>query len=170
MRALTVDFMLIAQCMRDLPRDHNEYFLERNTGKVITLSRDLIGALAGDGFENREKLPQWDAQMIPVARKIVLDGSKDYVRIPEAYGRPAHTWQLAFTDTIRSIELKKKLNLALKGRGSCKRFKTLLDEQIEERSRWKTFHENCWKERITRWLENQGILAFDQKPCKVPVS
>ena len=72
MQALTVDFNLIAQSMRDLARIHNDYYFDKNTGKVISLSRDLIKSLTDEGFEQRRELPGWDACMIPTARKIVL--------------------------------------------------------------------------------------------------
>src|SRR5438874_1660952 len=69
MKALTVDFVLITQSMRDLSRIANDYFLDRSTGKVFALSRDLIRSLEQDRTEDRETLPDWDTQMIPLARE-----------------------------------------------------------------------------------------------------
>jgi len=163
MKALTVDFTLIAQSMRDLSREHNEYYLDKTTGKIIGLSRDLIHSLTTDTIEKREDIPNWDAQMIPVARKIVLKGTRDFVRIPEAYGRPEHTWRLSFTETIRGEKLRKKCTLALRGRGSCKRFKEILKQHPEELNRWSHFHKECWKNKICAWLESISILAFEGK-------
>lgn len=166
MKALTVDCNLIAQSMRDLSREHNDYFLDKSNAKVISLSRDLIRSLTKERFEERDTLPEWDAKMIPVARKIVLSGSHDFVRIPEAFGRPEHQWRVVFTETIRSTKLKQRLTLALRGRGSCKRFKEILKDDPAELQRWAQFHSDCWKEKITKWLESIGILAFEGKPTK----
>lgn len=170
MKALTVDFSLIAQCMRDLARESNEYFLDKNSGQVISISRDLIRSLTADNLEDRENLPEWDAQMIPIARKIVLEGSPSFVRVPELYGRPGHQFRLAFTETVRTPKLKQRLRLALKGRGSCKRFKEILKESPDEQRRWTLFHENCWKEKISRWLESISILAFDRNSRRVSMT
>lgn len=170
MKALTVDFTLIAQSMRDLSREHNDYFLDKTSARVISLSRDLICALTKDRIEERDVLPEWDARMIPIARKIVLAGSKDFVRIPEAFGCPEHQWRVAFTDTIQSKELKQKLTLALRGRGSCKRFREILKGVPGECQRWSTYHADCWKERVSRWLESVGILAFEGKPARPKVA
>jgi len=167
MKALTVDFELITQSMRDLSREHHDYFLEKSTGKVISLSRNLIRSLTHEGFEGQEEVPKWDAQLIPLARKIVLAGSKDFIRIPESFGKPEHHWRVAFTETIRSKELKHKLTLALKGRGSVRRFKEILKENSEESQRWRTCHSDQWKAHVRHWLESLSILAFDQRPRRV---
>lgn len=163
MKALTVDFQLICQSMRDLAREHNDYYLDKTTAQVIPLSRALIRALTDENLEDRETLPDWDAQMIPLAREIVLAGSANYVRIPEMFGRADHQFRLAFTETLRSGQLRKELTRALRGRGSCRRFKALLKGHPNEGKRWDEFYDNAWKEKITHWLESIGILAFDKR-------
>src|SRR5688572_19840212 len=103
MKALTVDFDLIIQSMRDLSRESNDYYLDRNSGKVIGISRSLIRALEQN--EERNILPEWDTQMIPLARAIVLLGSPEYVRIPEAFGCPEHKWMGEFAVVVRAPKL-----------------------------------------------------------------
>lgn len=165
-KALTIDFQLIAESMRDLSRQHHDYYLDKTRAKVISLSRDLIKALTKERIEDRELLPDWDAKMIPLARNIVLNGSKDYVRIPESFGRPEHEWRLRFTETINSKTLRQRLTLALKGRGSCKRFKEILKDNPIEEIHWMDFYRTQWKEKISQWLESVGLLAFEEKPTQ----
>ena len=164
MKALTVDFDLIVQSMRDLCRLTVDYYLDRNTGKVVCLSRELIRALEQDRTEEREPLPDWDTQMIPVAREIVLMGAVRYVRIPEAFGNPEHRWMMEFAREMRSFRLKQKLFQALRGRGAAHRFKEILKESPEDGKRWIEFHGLRWEELIQRWLESFGILAVSTHP------
>ena len=116
-RALTLDFNLITQSMRDISRRTADYYLDKTTGKVVSLSRDLICALAQDRSEGEAEVPAWDAHMIPLARQIVLAGSPNYIRIPEAFGQPEHCWMVAFTADVKIPKMKQKIFAALRGRG-----------------------------------------------------
>jgi hypothetical protein len=165
MKALTVDFELITQSMRDFSRLTNDYYLDRNSGKVLALSRTLINSLEKD-TEERENLPEWDAKMIPLAREIVLTGSDRYLRVPEAFGCPEHKWMSEFLPQIQSFKLKSKLFQTLRGRGSCRRFKEILKNHDEEFEVWKSFVSHRWQERIQNWLESVGILAVGVAPKK----
>ena len=122
MKALTVEYDLVVQSMRDLCRQNDDYYLDKSTGKVFVLPRTLIRSLESDRGEQREEIPEWDAQLIPLAREIVLAGSSQYVRVPEAFGNPEHKWMSEFAREVRSFRLKQKLFVALRGRGSCQRF------------------------------------------------
>lgn len=159
MKPLTVNFELIAQSMRDLCRETNDYFLDKNSGKVLSLSRGLIKALAERSGDVRDVVPDWEAPMIPLAREIIVLGAPHYLRIPEAFGRPEHRWMLEFSQTVRGIKLKQKLTLSLKGRESCHRFKEILKEHIEECNRWVVFRQRKWEEAVQKWLEGHSILA-----------
>ena len=160
-KALTVDFGLIKESMTDLSRESSEYYLDRHSGKVISLSRDLIRSITNEGFESRLELPEWDACLIPLARKIVLEASSEFIRITEAYGQPEQNMRIAFTETVKSEPLRRALVLALRGRGSRKRFVEKLKEHPHELRRWLEFRETKWKERISQWLESVGLLAIE---------
>lgn len=165
MKALTIDFDLVTQSMRDFSRLTGDYYLDKNSGKVIALSRVLINSLEKDS-EERDTLPEWDAKMIPLAREIVLEGSPKYIRIPEAFGCPEHKWMSEFLPQVRTFKLKQKLFQTLRGRGSCRRFKTILKDYPEEMNVWRQFLSQRWQDMIQKWLENVGILAISSHPKK----
>src|SRR5262249_5681280 len=147
-------------------RETNDYFFHKTTGRVIGLSRALIRALAERSGDVRAVIPDWDAPMIPIAREVVVVGNQDYVRIPEAFGRPEHRWMLEFCDTVRGGRLRMKLVQSLKGRESCHRFKQILKEHVEEQNRWSVFCHRKWEETVKIWLESYGIIAIDAKAQK----
>lgn len=165
MKVLTVDFELVAQSMRDVCRETNDYFFDKSTGRIICLSRTLMRALA-ERSNIQEIVPNWEAAMIPVAREIIVLGKLDYIRIPEAFGRPEHKWMLEFSDTVRGAKLKQKLMLSLKGRESCHRFKEILRDHAEELNRWSVFRQQKWMEAVQQWLESLSILAVGSKSAK----
>ena len=104
--------------------------------------------------------------MIPIAREIIVLGKVDYVRIPEAFGRPEHRWMMEFCETVRGPKLKNKLVSSLKGRESCQRFKEILKQHAEEQNRWHVFCQTKWSESVQKWLEGHRILAIITKSTK----
>ena len=166
MKALTVDFELIKHSMKDLCRETSDYYLDRNTGKVFALSRNLIRSLVEDAREQTE-LPQWDAPLIPLAREIILMGSSSYVRVPEAFGCPEHRWMADFSRNLRNFKLRDKLLSTLRGRGACRRFKEILKAYPLEARDWAFYSALKWEGLIQKWLEHLSILAINQNPKKM---
>ncbi len=164
MKALTVDFEHIIQSMRDLCRQNDDYYLDKSTGKIFALSRNLIRSLEADRSRTRQEIPEWEVQLIPLAREIVLGGSQQYVRVPEAFGSPESKWMMEFARELRSFRLKQKLFVALRGRGSCARFKEILRDAPDDARKWAQFHQMRWEEKIQSWLESLGILAVNARP------
>lgn len=161
LKAVTLNFEPIQQSMRDLSRDTHDYYFNKVTGKVTALSKGLIHFLTQEPTDFRDILPEWEARMIPVARQIIISGSNEFVRIPEAFGQPEHDWMAKFLPDVRSIKLRHKLQQALRGRGACRRFQELLSDVPEEKKRWTMFRARCWKEKIQAWLEDLGLLAVE---------
>ena len=164
MKPLTVNFELVAQSMRDICRETNDYFFDRGSGQVLSLSRALMKALAERSGDIRDAVADWDAPLVPVAREIIVLGSVQYVRIPEAFGRPEHRWMLEFSESVRGAKLKQKLTLSLRGRESCQRFKEILKEHLEESNRWMVFRQRKWEDTVQQWLESLSILAVASRP------
>jgi len=164
---LTIDFDCVIQSMRDLSRQTADYYLDKTSGRVVSLSRELLKAITQDRDEKKEDVPAWDAPMMPIAREIVLFGSANFIRIPEAFGYPEHRWMTSFSETIRSLKLKTKIDQALRGRGSCKRFKEILQAHPEDNKRWLQHRAQCWREKVGQWLDAYGIIAVDDNPARL---
>jgi hypothetical protein len=161
LKAVTLNFEPIEQSMRDLARQTNDYYFSKTTGRVTVLSKSLVCFLTREGVDERDALPEWEARVIPIARQIIIEGSADFARIPEAFGQPEHGWMAQFSLEVKSMRLRQKIKQALRGRGACKRFQEILSEHPEEKKKWDAFRSRCWKEKIQSWLENFGILAVE---------
>lgn len=163
MTPLTLDIELVVQSMRDLHRASSEYFLDIGSGRVVSISRTLLKALAERSGNVDDAVPAWEAPLIPIAREIVVLGSKNFVRIPEAFGRPEHKWMLEFSDTLRGPKLRERLQQSLKGRESCERFKEILKAHVEEQNRWQVFCQKKWEELVGIWLSALHIIPIHAK-------
>ena len=163
MKPLTLDIDIVIQSMRDLYRESNEYFLDIESGRTVSVSRVLLKALAERSGNVDDAVPAWEAPLIPVAREIVVTGSRNFVRIPEAFGRPEHKWMLEFADTLRGVKLREQLQQSLKGRESCERFKQILKDHPEEQNRWQVFCQKKWEEKVADWLSAWRIIPVHAK-------
>lgn len=163
LKPITIDLEMIIQSMRDLCRESTDYYLDKTSGKVFAISRALLCSFEHSGRDNEEDLPAWDAQMIPIAREIVLKGSENFVRIPEAFGQPEHNWMMDFAEDLRPVKLKERVIKGMKGRGACSRFKENLADHPDDLNRWSVYSRKCWYEKIQNWLTSIGILGVEAK-------
>jgi hypothetical protein len=164
MKPLTLDIDLVVQSMRDLCRESSEYFLDIESGRVASISRALLKALAQRSGDIDDAVPAWEAPLIPIARAIVVSGAGNFVRIPEAFGRPEHKWMLEFAETLRGQKLRETLQRSLKGRESCERFKEILKDHPEEQNRWQVFCQKKWEDKVAAWLSTLHIIPIQAKP------
>ncbi len=78
MKPLTLDVDLVVQSMRDLYRESNEYFLDMESGRIVSVSRALLKALAERSGNVDDAVPAWEAPLIPVARATVVTGGRQF--------------------------------------------------------------------------------------------
>ncbi|MBU7030474.1 MAG: hypothetical protein HXS48_26315 [Theionarchaea archaeon] len=81
------------------------------------------------------------------------------------YVDPIRPWEaynlmVEFIETVEDQELKRRLSIAINGRGAFRMFKATLLEYPEERERWFKFHDAKMEEYADEWLKN---LAFALK-------
>jgi len=62
-----------------------------------------------------------------------------------------------FIDTVPEQRLQNRLWGAIRGRGAFRRFKDVLLDHAEERERWFQFRDGRLRERVMRWLRDEGI-------------
>jgi hypothetical protein len=76
-----------------------------------------------------------------------------------------------FVATVRNDRLRDRLWQAIQGRGAFRYFKDVLAEYPAERERWFAFKDRCIYERISWWLESEGIEPTNPiEPPELPES
>ena len=110
------------------------YYLNIETGELVD---DLEGQLDDDVLEN-----------------------DDYVYVEPISSWEAYTFREDFIRTVKDIELERRLEIAINGRGAFRMFWQTLQDYPEEKKRWIAFEEEKISQYIDIWIEN---LALDQK-------
>jgi len=116
----------IQKAMEDVSRDTFDYYLDTETGDVLSFSEEILEEVRmrildtdSDDFDEQieyvefdeePELPDWMFDEIELAMEIFLDTSGRYVRIPERKSSAAFTAMEQFIQTMTS-EIAKILNL-----------------------------------------------------------
>lgn len=170
-KLLKVDINEIQKAMEDVSRDAYDYFLDLETGEVITISVDMLekaeATLYKDLYKDDEPIsndrevegfdmPEWLEKEVELAVKIFSEDER-YIRIPEREPREAFALIKEFVEGIDELQPHDRLSNAISGKGAFSRFKKVLAYYPVYREKWFAFNANAMKNEIAEWLESIGI-------------
>jgi hypothetical protein len=172
MEKLKVNFEEIQKAMEDVSRDTFDYFIDLETGDVISFSEEILSEIKSRlydsdsdeieedieyvEFDEEPDLPDWMEDEVEIALEILLDESGRYARIPERKPPNAYKSMADFIETVEDSALKEKLSLALDGKGAFRRFKSISIDYPKERKRWHGYNAKGIKKEIIEWLKSLG--------------
>jgi len=172
-KKLNINFDEIQKAMEDISRDTFDYFLDLETGEVITFSEEILGEIKsrlydsdseeiGEDveyieFDEEPEIPDWMEDEVEMALEILLDEDGRYARIPERKSQKTYSSMAGFIETVEDPILKEELSHALNGKGAFRRFKDVLIDYPKERKRWHGFNAKSVKREIIEWLRSLRI-------------
>jgi hypothetical protein len=176
MKKLKVNFDEIQKAMEDVSRDTFDYFIDLETGDVISFSEEILSEIKSRlydsdsdeieedieyiEFDEEPDLPDWMEDEVEMALEILLDESGRYVRIPERTPPKAYKSMADFIETIEDSVLREKLSRVLDGKGAFRRFKGVLIDYPKERKRWHGYNAKVMKKEIIEWLKSLGVQTI----------
>ena len=164
-KLLRVDFNAIQKAMEDVARDKYDYFLNIETGKVITISVEALEAAGSSlsGYEESDvaaaedyEMPEWIEKEVELALRVFSEG-ESFVRIPERESAEAFSLMKKFIDGIEELKPHDSLSAAIIGPNSFGNFKKTLSRFPEYRKKWFAYNTNEMKKTITVWLDSIGV-------------
>lgn len=166
MRKLKINWSELDIAFQSSMSDMAHYYLDLETGDVVMVTDEIAGYLEEPpDFE----LPEWMQKDIEKARQVEEGYGTRYISIPQADSHEDYRDMERFISTVRNDRLRDRLWRAIQGRGAFRYFKDVLAEYPAERERWFAFKDHCVYERISRWLESQGIEPTNPiEPPQVP--
>jgi hypothetical protein len=133
--------------------DETPSFLDLDTGKVETVSRDLLGE-AEESADEEPDLPERQEEEWEVAKRIVSTGR--LLELPSKFD--VHEWSMMenFSHSVESPKIREDLLYAIHGAGAFRHFKdTLRRHRIEEA--WYAFRTKALREIAIEWCEEHDI-------------
>lgn len=154
--------------------DMISYYLDLETGEVITVSEEVRGILETiyesyydeqpqivdweSAFEN-ERVPDWQREMVQDADRVEIGFGDTIIAIPPESSSEGYSDMEVFTGTIRNPRLREHLERALHGRGAFRYFIDVLLDYPAERERWFKFKQARLQKRVSEWLEEHDITT-----------
>ncbi len=173
MRQLKINFDEVQKAMEDVSRDSFDYYLDLETGEVMTFSEEILNEVQSRlypddsdeiednieymEFDEEPDLPEWMEDEIELVLEILLDENGQYVRIPERKRSLAFTSMAAFAETVEDPALREELLLSLDGKGAFRKFKDALLHRPGARKKWHGHNAKAMREEIIEWLTLLGV-------------
>jgi hypothetical protein len=136
----------------DMVSDGLHAYLNRKTGKLITISSDeLEAAEAGDDLDSYS---DWEQEAIQAAQNIL--NTDDYLRLPSKFDIHKYSIMERFCYEIRDTELSNELLFQIKGSGAFQRFKHAI-HRYNIAEDWYRHRQKALEKIAIDWLEANSI-------------
>jgi hypothetical protein len=135
--------------------DESSSFLDRDTGRVETISHDLLQEAEESGDNDEPDLPAWQIQEWETAKRIA--STDRFQLLPTKF--EVHEWAVMqdFSRSVRSDNIREDLLHAIQGAGAFRYFKdTLRRHGIE--SSWFSFRAEALRQIAIKWCEENQIV------------
>lgn len=138
----------------DSQSDEDSAYFDRETGEVLVVSREEMGA-AEEG-EPLDDVPEWQQELIETARKILNDNDGRYLPIPGKWDFHEYEVMERFCLSLDDEEQSDDLFDAIRGRGAFRRFKDGI-HRLGIQDDWYRFRDGALLELAAGWAEENGI-------------
>jgi hypothetical protein len=169
---LTVDLADLEMAFEDASPEVTHY-LDLEIGKVVTITADIqfellavcdemeeSGGEGSAGFAaalRQRDLPEWMREALEEAHRVDTDTGSRYLPVPPVDSRAGFLDMRDFIGSVGHDGLRARLEGAIHGKGSFRRFKDFLARNPDEQERWHAFKDARVRQRVLDWLEAEGI-------------
>src|ERR1017187_7773642 len=153
--AVTVQLKDIVDAL-EMQFDEYSSYLDLDSGKVETVSKDLLREAEEPAGDEGPDLPEWQAPEWEIAKRIV--STDRFKSLPTKYD--VNEWEIMrdFADSVESEKIGEELQRAIHGVGAFRDFKdTLWRRGIEKK--WFEFRDEALQSIAREWCEEEGIAC-----------
>lgn len=118
-------------------------------------------------FDTGEVIRIVDGVADPAMHARILNDSR-YLRIDPVSSREQYRWMERFIATVEDDDLRRRLNIAIDGKGAFRRFKDALMSHPVDRERWFAFRSERLRSCMDSWLTAHGIEPVERPKWHVP--
>ncbi len=120
-------------------------------------------------FDTGEVIRIVDGVADPAMHSRIMS-DKRYLRIDPVSSREQYRWMERFIATVEDDELRRRLNIAIDGKGAFRRFKDALMSHPVDRERWFAFRSERLRACMESWLSAHGIEPVERPTWHVPTA
>lgn len=120
-------------------------------------------------FDTGEVIRIVDGVADPSMHTRIMNDNR-YLRIDPVSSREQYRWMERFIATVEDEELRRRLNIAIDGKGAFRRFKDALMSHPVDRERWFAFRSERLRSCMESWLTAHGIHSVERPTWHVPTA
>jgi hypothetical protein len=120
-------------------------------------------------FDTGEVIRIVDGVADPSMHTRIMNDNR-YLRIDPVSSREQYRWMERFIATVEEEELRRRLNVAIDGKGAFRRFKDALMSHPVDRERWFAFRSERLRSCMESWLTAHGIQSIERPTWHVPTA
>lgn len=120
-------------------------------------------------FDTGEVIRIVDGVADPTMHSRIMN-DKRYLRIDPVSSREQYRWMERFIATVEADDLRRRLNVAIDGKGAFRRFKDALMSHPVDRERWFAFRSERLRACMESWLTAHGIRPVERPTWHVPTA
>lgn len=120
-------------------------------------------------FDTGEVIRIVDGVADPTMHSRIMN-DKRYLRIDPVSSREQYRWMERFIATVEEEDLRRRLNVAIDGKGAFRRFKDALMSHPVDRERWFAFRSERLRACMESWLNAHGIQPVERPTWHVPTA
>lgn len=137
----------------EMQSDEDFYFLDRQTGKVEFVSREVLGIAENGG--TIDDVLEWQEEQFEVAEARLADWDR-FEKLPTKHD--IHEWEIMreFAESVEPERLSDELQNAIRGAGAFRYFKDTLRRYRREQD-WYAFRAAALRQIAIDWCEQNGI-------------
>jgi hypothetical protein len=120
-------------------------------------------------FDTGEVIRIVDGVADPSMHTRIMNDNR-YLRIDPVSSREQYRWMERFIATVEDEELRRRLNVAIDGKGAFRRFKDALMSHPVDRERWFAFRSERLRSCMESWLTAHGIHSVERPTWHVPTA
>ena len=129
-------------------------YVNVKTGKVYLLGPDEIAEFESD--KKIEDFPDWQQDTIRIAREIHLEGSADYIALPDEFEINQYRMMEDFICSLSDDKIARTLSVSIHGSGAFRRFKEHL-YNFEMLDDWFKYRENRYRQLAIEWCKDNDL-------------
>lgn len=142
----------------ETPSDETRAFLDTQTGQVLVLSDEELGA-AEDGADLSD-YPEWPQENIEQAKAVQADEGDRFLSLPDRFEISEWDMMRDFAAGLENEDHAEALLNAVHGRGAFRYFKDRIHE-LGLADAWYKFRGGQYRRAAMDWCEAHGIEADD---------
>jgi hypothetical protein len=148
------DVRAVAEAMED-NRHYAEFYLNRHTGKVVRVTRDVLEAVEDDDVDS---IPDSSKEEMAIVESIIFDPKCPLMTIPNLPFSELLKLMTGFYKRVSDPEMSKKLESMTNSRNPTKRFGEILESNRTEKTEWTEYKNSFYLDEAKQWVSslNQG--------------